>query len=163
MPTTGGGMVLDSIDISRSNVPRADWTRRGFDLSPMAEWAVSGMPRSRAACQKRSSSGAGEPDPSCHLCGGILKSATISFGQSLVARDLQRAEAAAAGCDLLLAVGSTLAVYPAARLVPIAAQAGAAIVIVNGGPTDLDSLADVVVKGSISELLTAMVEGCDRV
>jgi NAD-dependent deacetylase len=105
---------------------------------------------------------AGDPDPSCLLCGGILKSATISFGQSLVARDLQRAEAAAAGCDLLLAVGSTLAVYPAARLVPIAAQAGAAVVIVNGGPTDLDSLADVVVNGSISELLTAMVEGYDR-
>jgi NAD-dependent deacetylase len=105
---------------------------------------------------------AGEPDPSCHLCGGILKSATISFGQSLVARDLQRAEAAAAGCDLLLAVGSTLAVYPAARLVPMAAQAGAAVVIVNGGPTDLDSVADVVVNGSISELLTAMVEGCDH-
>jgi NAD-dependent deacetylase len=105
---------------------------------------------------------AGDPDPSCLLCGGILKSATISFGQSLVARDLRRAEAAAAGCDLLLAVGSTLAVYPAARLVPIAAEAGAAVVIVNGGPTDLDSLADVVVNGSISELLTAMVEGCDR-
>jgi NAD-dependent deacetylase len=105
---------------------------------------------------------AGDPDPSCLLCGGILKSATISFGQSLVARDLQRAEAAAAGCDLLLAVGSTLAVYPAARLVPIAAEAGAAVVIVNGGPTDLDSVADVVVNGSISELLTAMVEGCDH-
>jgi NAD-dependent deacetylase len=74
---------------------------------------------------------AGDPDPRCqeesaegYPCGGILKSATISFGQSLVARDLRRAEAAAAGCDLLLAVGSTLAVYPAAGLVPIASQAG---------------------------------------
>jgi NAD-dependent deacetylase len=110
---------------------------------------------------------AGEEDPTCReasaggsTCGGILKSATISFGQNLVARDLQRAEAAAAGCDLLLAVGSTLAIYPAARLVPIAAHAGAAVVIVNGGPTELDSLADVVVNGSISELLPALVEGC---
>jgi NAD-dependent deacetylase len=109
---------------------------------------------------------AGDPDPTCdqaradgRRCGGILKSATISFGQSLVARDLQRAEAAAAACDLLVAVGSTLAVYPAARLVPIAAHGGAAVVIVNGEPTELDSVADVVVNGSISELLTAMVEG----
>jgi NAD-dependent deacetylase len=109
---------------------------------------------------------AGEADPSCREapgggppCGGILKSATISFGQNLVARDLRRAEDAAAGCDLILAVGSTLAVYPAAALVPIAARAGAAVVIVNGGPTDMDLLADVVVNGSISELLPVMVEG----
>jgi NAD-dependent deacetylase len=109
---------------------------------------------------------AGEADPACRerrpdgtLCGGILKSATISFGQSLVARDLQRAEAAAAACDLLLAVGSTLAVFPAAGLVPTAARAGAAVVIVNGGPTEMDPLADVIVNGSISECLRAMVEG----
>jgi NAD-dependent deacetylase len=109
---------------------------------------------------------AGEPDPACRevvvggaLCGGILKSATISFGQSLIARDLERAEAAAIRCDLLLAVGSTLAVYPAASLVPMAVQAGAAVVIVNGGLTDMDSLADVVVNGSISELLPQIVEG----
>jgi NAD-dependent deacetylase len=108
----------------------------------------------------------GDLDPIClqvkpdgRSCGGILKSATISFGQSLVARDLERAESAATGCDLLLAVGSTLAVYPAALLVPIAARAGASVVIVNGGPTELDSVADVVVNGSISELLTALVEG----
>jgi NAD-dependent deacetylase len=109
---------------------------------------------------------AGETDPTCdeggpggRACGGILKSATISFGQSLVARDLARAESAASRCDLLLAVGSTLAVYPAAGVVPIAARAGAAVVIVNGGPTELDRLADVVVFGSISEVLPKMVEG----
>jgi len=110
---------------------------------------------------------AGETDPRClrvlgggSTCGGILKSATISFGQNLVAEDLRRAEAAAARCDLLLAVGSTLAVFPAARLVPIAAQAGAAVVIVNGGPTDMDDLADVVVNGPLGELLPAIVQGC---
>ena len=69
------------------------------------------------------------------------------------------AEAAAAACDLLLAVGSTLAVFPAAGLVPTAARAGAAVVIVNGGPTEMDPLADVIVNGSISECLRAMVEG----
>jgi NAD-dependent deacetylase len=116
---------------------------------------------------------AGELDPSCRqptaggggngngrsLCGGILKSATISFGQDLVPADLRRSELAAANCDLLLAVGSTLGVYPAAGMVPIAARAGAAIVIVNGGPTELDALADVVVYGSISELLPPMMAG----
>jgi NAD-dependent deacetylase len=108
---------------------------------------------------------AGEEDPTCQeptvggsACGGILKSATISFGQSLVAADLQRAEAAAARCDLLLCVGSTLAIYPAAGLVPIAAHSGAMVVIVNGAPTEMDRLVDVVVNGSISEILPILVE-----
>jgi NAD-dependent deacetylase len=107
---------------------------------------------------------AGEDDPTCQeltragaICGGILKSATISFGQSLIVADLRRAEEAAARCDLLLCVGSTLAIYPAAGLVPIAARAGAVVVIVNGGPTEMDGVADVVVNGSISEILPALV------
>jgi NAD-dependent deacetylase len=117
---------------------------------------------------------AGELDPACTepaprggngaagvgaTCGGILKSAVISFGQDLVAADLRRAERAAADCDLLLAVGSTLGVYPAAGLVPIAARSGAAVVIMNGGPTELDGLADVVVYGSLSDQLPALVAG----
>jgi NAD-dependent deacetylase len=109
---------------------------------------------------------AGEEDPACTVagadgtaCGGMLKSATISFGQSLVADDLIRAEAAAEACDLLLAVGSTLAVFPAAGLVPVAARHGAVVIIVNGGPTEMDELADVVVQGPISERLPALVEG----
>jgi NAD-dependent deacetylase len=112
---------------------------------------------------------AGEADPACIVvgrhgepCGGILKSATISFGQSLVAEDLMRAEAAAAACDLFLAVGSTLAVYPAAGLVPVAVRRGAVVVIVNGGPTEMDALADVVVYGSISDVLSRLAEGLDR-
>jgi NAD-dependent deacetylase len=107
---------------------------------------------------------AGEEDPACvevlpggSMCGGILKSATISFGQSLVAEDLARAADAAQRCDLLLCVGSTLAVYPAASLVPMAARSGAVVVIVNGEPTEMDALADVVLNGSISELLPAAV------
>jgi NAD-dependent deacetylase len=109
---------------------------------------------------------AGEADPHCQetrpdgsTCGGILKSATISFGQNLVPQDLRRAEAAASACDLLLAVGSTLAVFPAAGLVPTAARAGAPVVIVNGEPTEMDGLADIVLHGSISELLPQLVEG----
>ncbi len=102
---------------------------------------------------------AGEDDPPCLRCGGILKSATISFGQSLVPEDLERAEAAAVDCDLLLAVGSTLSVYPIAAAVPAAKASGAPVVILNGGPTAMDELADVVVRGSISELLPAIVVG----
>jgi NAD-dependent deacetylase len=107
----------------------------------------------------------GEEDPSCRaldgdaLCGGILKSATISFGQSLVAEDLMRAEEAAAGCDLLLAVGSTLSVFPAAGLVPTAVRHGAVAVIVNGEPTEMDGMADVVLREPIGECLPALMEG----
>jgi NAD-dependent deacetylase len=101
---------------------------------------------------------AGEDDPPCLDCGGILKSAAILFEQSLVHDDLARAERAAQECDLLLAVGTTLTVYPAAGMVPLAKRAGAAVVIVNGGPTDLDHLADAVVGGSISDVLPALCE-----
>ena len=100
----------------------------------------------------------GEEDPACRPCGGILKSATISFGQNLVPEDLARSEAAAQRCDLLLAVGSTLAVYPAAGVVPIAHASGARIVIVNGEATELDHLAHARLQGSISELLPRLLE-----
>src|SRR5207253_3386163 len=84
-------------------------------------------PMERALARVR----AGEEDPPCRSCGGILKSATIAFGQNLVEDDLIRADAAARNCDLLLAVGSTLGVYPVAGVVPIAKREGARIVIVN--------------------------------
>jgi NAD-dependent deacetylase len=102
---------------------------------------------------------AGEEDPPCRTCGGILKSATISFGQSLVAEDLERADAVARSCDLLLAVGTTLAVYPIANVVPVAKSSGARVVIVNGEPTDMDHLADAVLRQSISEVLPMIVGG----
>jgi len=100
---------------------------------------------------------AGEEDPPCRSCGGILKSATISFGQGLVARDLQRAEDAARDCDLLLAIGSTLGVYPVAAMVPMAKESGARIVILNGEATEMDAIADCVLRGSISEILPQLV------
>jgi NAD-dependent deacetylase len=96
---------------------------------------------------------AGDHDPDCLDCGGMLKSATISFGQALVPADLERAEAAAQACDVLLAVGSTLSVYPVAAMVPVAKRAGARVVIVNAGPTEMDDLADVGIRGSISDVL----------
>jgi NAD-dependent deacetylase len=100
---------------------------------------------------------AGEDDPPCLACGGILKSATISFGQSLVPEDIARAERAAVACDLLVAVGSSLAVFPAAALVPTAHRSGAGIVIVNAEATGFDDLADVVVRMPIGEALPAIV------
>ena len=100
---------------------------------------------------------AGEADPPCRLCGGILKSATISFGQNLVMDDLHRSEQAAMACDAMLAVGSTLTVYPIANVVPIAHQASAQLVIVNADPTPFDGLAAAVVPASISEALPLIV------
>lgn len=100
---------------------------------------------------------AGEDDPACRSCGGILKTATISFGQGLVMEDLRRAERAAQSCDLLLAVGTTLAVYPVAGVVPIAKSAGARVVILNAEPTEMDGIADAVLRGSISEILPRLV------
>lgn len=102
---------------------------------------------------------AGEEDPPCRTCGGILKSAAILFEQSLRHEDIVRAEAAANGCEVLLAVGTTLAVYPAAGMVPIAARAGASIVIVNAEATELDHLADLVIRAPISEVLPIICSG----
>jgi NAD-dependent deacetylase len=99
---------------------------------------------------------AGEEDPHCLACGGIQKSDTISFGQALVAAVIERALLAASEADLLIAVGTTLQVQPVAGMVPIAARAGAQIVIVNDQPTAMDALADVVIQVPIGSVLTAI-------
>ncbi|MEI8239057.1 MAG: Sir2 family NAD-dependent protein deacetylase [Actinomycetota bacterium] len=96
---------------------------------------------------------AGDPDPSCERCGGIVKSDTISFGQALVPDVIEAAMAAAERCDLLLAAGSSLSVFPAANVVPRAKSAGARVLIVNGEPTRMDRFADVVLIGALGELL----------
>ena len=96
---------------------------------------------------------AGEDDPPCRTCGGILKSATISFGQGLVFDDLSRSQAAAEECDLILAVGTTLGVYPIAGVVPVAREGGANVIILNAEATEMDGLAHVLLRGSISEVL----------
>ena len=102
---------------------------------------------------------AGEADPACPSCGGILKSDTISFGQALDPAVIERAMTAAAEADLMLAVGSTLQVYPVAGAVPLAKEAGARVVIVNDQPTALDTLADALLRGPIGELLPAICGG----
>ena len=104
---------------------------------------------------------AGDPDPACTECGGILKSATVSFGQNLDPRDLARAEAAAEGCDLFLAIGTSLTVYPVAWLPRRALDAGARLVILNAEPTPLDSEAHVMLRGRIGDLLPPLVEAVE--
>lgn len=100
---------------------------------------------------------AGEEDPPCRDCGGILKSDTISFGQQLVPEVLERAMRTAAQADLFLAVGTSLQVYPVAGAVDIARAAGARIVIVNAQPTPFDEVADAVFHESISEVLPQII------
>jgi len=110
-------------------------------------------PMERALARVR----AGEEDPACRTCGGILKSATISFGQGLVREDMLRAQRAAESCDLLIAVGTTLAVYPVAGVVPVARESGARIIILNAEPTAMDDIADAVLRGSIGHILPRLV------
>jgi NAD-dependent deacetylase len=99
---------------------------------------------------------AGEADPPCQACGGILKSDTISFGQALDAATIDAAMRRAGEADLMLAVGSTLQVYPVAGTVEVAKRAGARVVIVNNQPTPLDDIADLVLNAPICEVLPAV-------
>jgi NAD-dependent deacetylase len=101
---------------------------------------------------------AGEEDPACRGCGGILKSATISFGQSLVVDDMVRSQRAAQGCDVFVAAGTSLVVYPAAHLPQRALQAGARLVILNAEPTPFDDRAHAVVRAPLGESLPALVD-----
>ncbi len=100
---------------------------------------------------------AGEEDPACRDCGGILKSDTISFGQQLVPEVIDRAMQVAGQADLFVAVGTTLQVYPVAGAVDIARSAGARLIIVNAQPTAYDAVADAVFPASISEVLPAIL------
>jgi NAD-dependent deacetylase len=100
---------------------------------------------------------AGEPDPACLACGGILKSATISFGQALEPDVVDAAVAAAADCDVFLAVGTSLTVHPAAGLTDVAAGHGARVVVVNAQPTPYDDLADLVVREPIGTALPRLL------
>jgi NAD-dependent deacetylase len=96
---------------------------------------------------------AGEEDPSCLECGGILKSATISFGQPLLPEVIEQAAQAAAEADLFMAVGTSLQVYPVAGLLPLAKKVGAKVIIANAEATPMDHLADALISSPLSEVL----------
>jgi len=99
---------------------------------------------------------AGEADPACTECGGILKSATISFGENLVAEDLERSQREAARADVFLALGTSLVVYPAAALPEVALRTGAQLVICNAEETPFDPYADAVFREQLGELVPAL-------
>lgn len=100
---------------------------------------------------------AGEEDPPCRTCGGILKSATISFGQNLDAAVIDRALRVSRDADLFLAIGTSLQVYPVANTVQIACDAGATIVIINAEETSFDAMADAVIRQAIGAVLPQLV------
>jgi NAD-dependent deacetylase len=100
---------------------------------------------------------AGEADPPCEACGGILKSDTISFGQALVPEVIARAMRSAAEADLFISIGTSLQVYPIAGAVPAAKSAGARVVIVNAEPTPFDDIADAVFSSPIAAILPRLL------
>ncbi|MFD7323060.1 NAD-dependent deacetylase [Streptomyces sp. NPDC059875] len=117
------------------------------------------------ACHARSSMEAaldrvraGEEDPKCRVCGGILKSATVMFGQRLDPVVLGEAMGIAKAAEVFIAVGTSLQVQPAASLAGIAAENGARLVIVNAEPTPYDELADEIVREPIGTSLPALLE-----
>lgn len=95
--------------------------------------------------------------PDCDVCGGVVKSATISFGQAMPAEAMARAEKLTRSCDVFLVLGSSLVVYPAAHLPRMAKHAGAKLIIINREPTDLDDMADAVVRGDIGPALSPLL------
>jgi NAD-dependent deacetylase len=101
--------------------------------------------------------GAGDPDPACADCGGVLKPATVMFGEQLDPVVIDRAGAIAANCDHFLAVGTSLQVHPAAGLVEIAVEHGARLTVMNAQPTPYDPLADELVRDPIGTALPAFV------
>ncbi|HKI73732.1 MAG TPA: Sir2 family NAD-dependent protein deacetylase [Pseudomonadales bacterium] len=100
----------------------------------------------------------GETVPYCDDCGGIIKTATISFGQPMPVREMERAEVAVSDCDLFIVMGSSLVVYPAAAFPRVARQNGSRLVIVNNEPTDLDSICDLVLHRGIGETMTSVID-----
>ncbi|MGI9481725.1 MAG: SIR2 family NAD-dependent protein deacylase [Hyphomicrobiales bacterium] len=91
--------------------------------------------------------------PRCQACGGFVKSATISFGQAMPREEMARAEFLATSCDLILAIGTSLVVYPASGIPIIACKNGAKLVIINRDPTELDSLASLVINEDIGDVM----------
>ena len=102
---------------------------------------------------------AGDLAPECEKCGGLLKPATISFGQAMPLDEMQRAAEACYACEVFIAVGSSLAVHPAASFPALAQQNGAKLIIINRTPTPLDDRADLVVNEEIGKALPRLISG----
>ncbi len=160
------------VDLERSGVPvrvitqNVDGLHQAAGLTPRKVLELHGSMRS-VVCTRCHARGpmdealdrvaAGEDDPACRTCGGILKSATVMFGQRLDPQVLADALAIAKGCDVFVAVGTSLQVQPAASLAGLAADHGARLIIVNAEPTPYDALADEVVREPIGTALPALL------
>jgi NAD-dependent deacetylase len=105
---------------------------------------------------------AGEKVPCCDACKGILKPDTISFGQAMPESRMEASFQYSRECDLCMVLGSSLVVYPAASIPEQAFQNGAKLIIVNREPTPMDDVANVVVRGSLGEILTGLMEQVRR-
>ena len=95
-----------------------------------------------------------ETVPYCDACGGIIKTATISFGQSMPEEGMQMAQRKTLGCDLFIAIGTSLVVYPAAGFPKLAKEIGANLIIINNEPTDFDPIADLVIHEQIGKVFS---------
>ena len=130
-----------------------------IELHGTTKWVIClecGARYPREQIQNRLESG--EKVPSCDTCGGIMKPATIAFGQPMPERETRQAEARSAACDLFLVAGSSLVVYPAAQMPLIAKDNGAKLIIINLMPTPHDQYADVVIQEKIGQALSQIVE-----
>jgi NAD-dependent deacetylase len=142
--------------------------RAGHSVDKVIELHGSGLFVSCLSCEKRWPREEIEiwlekvAVPMCDACGGILKPTTVSFGQAMPPRPTAMAFRAASECDVLLTVGSSLVVYPAAALVPTAKEAGARLILINLEATEYDALADVAISGKAGEVLPEIVERCVR-
>jgi NAD-dependent deacetylase len=176
--------VLDAALPNRGHLAIAELVRRGRVSTVITQnidglHQASGVPEDRVvelhgstryarclSCERRYEldvvrarfESSGEP-PDCDDCGGLLKTATISFGQPMPAVPMRLAESATLAADLFIAVGSSLVVYPAAGFPTLAKRRGAKLVIVNREPTELDAAADLVIHGEAGAVLEALVAG----
>ncbi len=151
------GIITQNIDSlhQKSGVPE----EKVIEIHGTLKWVIClgcGKRYPRPEIQSRLDSG--DKVPRCDDCGGILKPATISFGQPMPERETREAEAMSAGCDLFLAAGSSLVVYPAAQMPLIAKDNGARLVIINLTPTPHDRYSDVVFCEKTGEVLPRIVE-----
>jgi len=130
---------------------------RVLELHGSARWVVCVNCGARTPMREALTRLKGHPDPPCLACGGILKAATVMFGETLDPAVLGEAIDVAQSCQVLFAVGSTLQVHPAASLVGLAARSGARLVIVNDQPTPYDVIADEVIRDRIADVLPALL------
>ena len=115
---------------------------RRYPMDMVAEWLNQGM-----------------EDPACHLCMGMLKPDAVLFGEQLPIKVLMESERRSRKCDVCMVLGSTLSVYPACFIPQYAAQAGATLIIINIGPTELDHLAHIRIEGKAGDVTPAIIRG----